>query len=65
MGNMLFQQAREAVTRAVQSTDGQEQTMLLEQAKNALSSAYHHSSTAEKHQLRQLQQQLHEIEHIH
>ncbi|MFX3624101.1 MAG: DUF3813 domain-containing protein [Ectobacillus sp.] len=58
MGNMLFQQARDAVTKAVQCTDSAEQQELTAKAKNALSSAYANSTTAEKTQLREMQQQL-------
>ncbi|WP_379969994.1 DUF3813 domain-containing protein [Ectobacillus sp. sgz5001026] len=65
MGNMLFQQARDAVGHAVSCNDSNEQSVLIEKAKNALSSAYSNSTTAEKQQLRQLQQEIQAIEHIH
>ncbi|UOY92126.1 DUF3813 domain-containing protein [Ectobacillus sp. JY-23] len=61
MGNMLFQQARDAVTQAVQCI-GAEQQQMVEKAKNALSSAYANSSTAEKTQLRDMQQQLQDLQ---
>ncbi|WP_028402562.1 DUF3813 domain-containing protein [Ectobacillus panaciterrae] len=64
MGNMLFQQARDAVTQAVQCSDSAEQKSLTEKAKNALSSAYANSSTAEKTQLREMQQELQSISTI-
>ncbi|MFD3447318.1 DUF3813 domain-containing protein [Microbacteriaceae bacterium 4G12] len=58
MGNLLFQQARAAVTEAVQCADTAQKQELTEKAKNALLSAYANSSTAEKVQLRNMQQQL-------
>jgi uncharacterized protein HemY len=58
MGNKLYQQARDALTQAVQCTDSAEQQNLVAKAQNALSSAYANSSTAEKAQLREMQQQL-------
>ncbi|MFB9762629.1 MULTISPECIES: DUF3813 domain-containing protein [Bacillaceae] len=57
MGNLLFQQAREAVSLALNTT-GSGQHEMVEKAKNALTSAYTHSSTAEKAQLREMQEQL-------
>lgn len=62
MGNMLFQRAREAVSLAVNAT-GSGQHELVDQAKNALTSAYTHSTTAEKVQLREMQQQLQNVSH--
>lgn len=63
MGNLLFQQARSAVLDAISCSDGSEQQELVFKAKNALLSAYANSSTAEKVQLREMQQQLQEISH--
>ncbi|MBO9128668.1 DUF3813 domain-containing protein [Bacillus sp. 165] len=57
MGNLLFQQARDAVTQASQCTSSEQQE-LVSKAKNALTSAYANSSTAEKVQLREMQEQL-------
>ncbi|MCP8968281.1 DUF3813 domain-containing protein [Ectobacillus ponti] len=57
MGNLLFQQARDMVSQAVQCSTS-EQSELVEKAKNALSSAYVHSTSAEKIQLREMQDQL-------
>jgi len=55
MGNRLFQEARKAVAQAKQAANG-EIDMSVDRAiaiaKNALSSAYAHSNTAEKAQLR-------------
>lgn len=65
MGNLLFQQARAAVTEAVQCTNHAKQQALAEKAKNALLSAYVNSSTAEKVQLREMQQQLQSVTHMH
>lgn len=48
MGNLLFQQARDAVENAVSCSSGTEQQDLVYRAKNALQSAYANSSTAEK-----------------
>jgi hypothetical protein len=58
MGNLLFQQARDAVTQAVQYSSAGEQQELIAKAKNALTSAYANSSTAEKVQLSEMQEQL-------
>lgn len=51
MGNQLFQQARDFVEKARVTRD----THSIEVAKNALSSAYANSTTAEKVQLRDMQ----------
>ncbi|KOR94438.1 DUF3813 domain-containing protein [Geobacillus stearothermophilus] len=64
MGNRLFQEARKAVAQAKQAKSG-EIDMSVERAvaiaKNALSSVYAHSNTAEKAQLRQFQAELDEL----
>ncbi|MFC0299097.1 DUF3813 domain-containing protein [Geobacillus jurassicus] len=67
MGNRLFQEARKAVAQAKQAANG-EINMSVDRvdraiaiAKNALSSAYAHSNTAEKAQLRQFQAELDEL----
>ncbi|AIK38463.1 DUF3813 domain-containing protein [Bacillus pseudomycoides] len=65
MGNLLFQQARDAVAGAVSCSSGTEQRELVYRAKNALQSAYANSSTAEKVQLREMQQQLQNITNTH
>lgn len=65
MGNLLFQQARDAVSNAISCSSGNEQQELVYRAKNALRSAYAHSSTAEKVQLREMQQQLQSITSAH
>ncbi|SFA43252.1 Protein of unknown function [Parageobacillus thermantarcticus] len=64
MGNRLFQEARKAVMQAKQSANGQADIELdraIAIAKNALSSAYAHSNTAEKAQLRQFQEELDQL----
>ncbi|MBJ8104072.1 MULTISPECIES: DUF3813 domain-containing protein [Bacillus cereus group] len=65
MGNLLFQQARDAVASAVSCSSGAEQQELVYRAKNSLHSAYAHSSTAEKVQLREMQEQLQNITNSH
>ncbi|MFB6587811.1 DUF3813 domain-containing protein [Bacillus thuringiensis] len=65
MGNLLFQQARDAVENAVSCSSGTEQQDLVYIAKNALQSAYANSSTAEKVQLREMQEQLQNITNVH
>ncbi|MBY0600283.1 DUF3813 domain-containing protein [Bacillus bingmayongensis] len=65
MGNLLFRQARDAVSDAVSCSSGTEQQELVYRAKNALQSAYANSSTAEKVQLREMQQQLQNITSTH
>lgn len=65
MGNLLFQQARDAVSNAISCSSGEEQQELVYRAKNALLSAYANSSTAEKAQLREMQQQLQNISSTH
>lgn len=57
MANELFQEARKAVDIALQS--GQEDAD--SKAKNALSSAFANSSTAEQQQLQELQKQLEDL----
>lgn len=64
MGNRLFQEARKAVMQAKQSANDQADIELdraIAIAKNALSSAYAHSNTAEKTQLRQFQEELDQL----
>ncbi|MEH7383543.1 DUF3813 domain-containing protein [Bacillus sp. JJ1533] len=64
MGNPLFQKARETVEVAKLASTGQSDTSLqdaISVAKNALSSAYANSTTAEKEQLRELQNELDEL----
>jgi hypothetical protein len=64
MGNPLFQKAREAVMIAKQAANGQSNVDLqhaIEVAKNALSSAYANSTTAEQAQLRKFQEELDKI----
>lgn len=64
MGNRLFQEARKAVMQAKQAANGQADIDLdraIAIAKNALSSAYAHSNTAEKAQLRQFQEELDQL----
>ncbi|MBO1578059.1 DUF3813 domain-containing protein [Bacillus sp. XF8] len=65
MGNLLFRQARDAVSDAVSCSSGTQQQELVYRAKNALQSAYANSSTAEKVQLREMQQQLQNITSTH
>ncbi|WP_141432828.1 DUF3813 domain-containing protein [Bacillus sp. 03113] len=57
MANELFQEARKAVDIALQS--GQEDAV--SKAKNALTSAFANSSTAEQQQLQELQKQLEDL----
>ncbi|MGG2066700.1 MULTISPECIES: DUF3813 domain-containing protein [unclassified Bacillus (in: firmicutes)] len=61
MGNLLFQQARDAVSQAVSCSNHSEQQALVAKAKNALLSAYTNSSTAEKVQLHEMQDELQSI----
>ncbi|MEH6888898.1 DUF3813 domain-containing protein [Bacillus sp. JJ864] len=61
MGNLLFQQARDAVSQAVSCSNDSEQQALVNKAKNALLSAYTNSSTAEKVQLHEMQEELQSI----
>ncbi|MCD8502497.1 MAG: DUF3813 domain-containing protein [Bacillaceae bacterium] len=70
MGNLLFQQARQAVEHAENhvklATTPEQIALAVEQfkkAKNDLSSAFAHSSVAEKRQLAEMQQQLDHLEH--
>jgi hypothetical protein len=56
MGNPLFQKAREAVLAAKHTPTNREEAIAV--AKNALSSAFAQSTTAEKRQLHQLQDEL-------
>jgi len=58
MGNRLFQDARKFVDAAKNSYS--EEAHL--KAKNALSSAYANSTTAEKEQLRELQKELDQLQ---
>ncbi|WP_394235479.1 DUF3813 domain-containing protein [Niallia oryzisoli] len=57
MANRLFQDARKFVNLAKNSSP-EEQTVAIEKAKNALSSAYANTSMAEKEQLQELQKEL-------
>ncbi|KLV26201.1 DUF3813 domain-containing protein [Niallia circulans] len=59
MGNRLFQEARQAVEAAKygNGNDG-----LVDKAKNAISSAYANTTTAEQHQLAALQKELEQIQ---
>ncbi len=58
MGNALFQRAREAVAIA-QNVNTEEAIAV---AKNELSSAYANSTVAEQKQLRELQDQLNQLQ---
>ncbi len=65
MGNQLFQKARESVSLAKQASSGtgsNDPSQAMEIAKNALSSAYANSTDAEKNQLRELQQELDQLQ---
>lgn len=64
MGNRLFQEARQYVQLAVEaSSSGSEDTQqTIQRAKNALSSAYANTTTAEQQQLRQLQDELNQLQ---
>lgn len=65
MGNQLFQQARESVAIAEQAQAGQVDLCPIEAmnvAKNALSSAFANSTTAEKKQLHNLQDRLDQLQ---
>lgn len=64
MGNQLFQKARESVALAKQASNGGniDSSQAYAVAKNALSSAYANSTTAEKEQLRLLQDELEELQ---
>ncbi|MCC3355561.1 DUF3813 domain-containing protein [Bacillus sp. REN16] len=65
MGNLLFQKARETVEIAKQASTGQSDPSFqdaISVAKNALSSAYANSTTAEKEQLRELQNELDQLQ---
>ncbi|MGP7817953.1 DUF3813 domain-containing protein [Niallia sp. 01092] len=61
MGNRLFQEAREAV-ESVKSAQGQDVQDLIAKAKNAISSAYANTTSAEQQQLAQLQKELEQSE---
>lgn len=58
MGNALFQRAREAV--AIAQNVSTEEAIAV--AKNELSSAYANSTVAEQKQLRELQDQLNQLQ---
>ena len=64
MGNRLFQEARQFVQLAKQSSSaGSEDTQqTIERAKNALSSAYANTTSAEQQQLRELQDELNQLQ---
>lgn len=57
MGNQLFQEARRFVEMAKSASPADRQAAM-EKAKNALSSAYANSTTAEKGQLQEMQTEL-------
>jgi hypothetical protein len=57
MGNRLFQEARESVQLA-KTASFEEQEAAKQRAKNALSSAYANSTSAEQRQLSELQSEL-------
>ena len=60
MGNKLFQEARKAVSQA-KNVNPNEQQMFILQAKNALSSAFANSTSAEQNQLSEMQAELDKI----
>ncbi|WP_456275893.1 DUF3813 domain-containing protein [Bacillus sp. AK128] len=66
MANQLFQKARESVAIAKQASNGSNNSVDVNQAidvaKNALSSAYANSTVAEQEQLRELQNELDQIQ---
>ncbi|WP_409253416.1 DUF3813 domain-containing protein [Bacillus sp. SCS-153A] len=64
MGNRLFQEARQYVQLAKEaSTTGSEDTQqTIQRAKNALSSAYANTTRAEQQQLRELQDELNQLQ---
>ncbi len=65
MGNQLFQKARESVLLAkqVSSESGSSNSIqAVKVAKNALSSAYANTTNAEKIQLRELQEELDQLQ---
>jgi hypothetical protein len=64
MGNRLFQEARQYVQLAKQaSTAGSQDTQqTIQRAKNALSSAYANTTRAEQQQLRELQDELNQLQ---
>ncbi|MCE4050439.1 MULTISPECIES: DUF3813 domain-containing protein [Bacillaceae] len=59
MGNRLFQEARQAVEMAKSSGSDSE---MIAKAKNALSSAYANTTSAEQEQLSDLQKELEQLE---
>jgi hypothetical protein len=61
MGNRLFQEARTFVEIAKTAESSEKQTAIL-RAKNALSSAYANSTFAEKAQLREMQNDLDQLQ---
>ncbi|MCM3216023.1 DUF3813 domain-containing protein [Niallia taxi] len=61
MGNRLFQEARQAVELAKMS-DGRDSERMIAIAKNALSSAYANTTSAEQEQLSDLQKELEQLE---
>ncbi len=61
MGNQLFQEARRFVEMA-KSANPAEVDSAVEKAKNALSSAYANTTVTEQAQLRQMQQELDQIQ---
>ncbi|XXM73907.1 DUF3813 domain-containing protein [Lysinibacillus sphaericus] len=63
MSNPLYRQARQAVNSAKQAaSQGGNTEASVTKAKNALSSAYANSNTAEQHQLRALQDELNSLQ---
>lgn len=61
MGNRLYQEARQAVEVA-KISEGKDAEVLIEKAKNAISSAYANTTTAEQHQLAELQKELDQMQ---
>lgn len=61
MGNKLFQEARQFVNEA-RRTDPANRDEAIAKAKNALSSAYANTTTAEKLQLHDMQNELDSIQ---
>ncbi|WP_456271830.1 DUF3813 domain-containing protein [Bacillus sp. AK031] len=64
MGNRLFQEARQYVQLAKQATSsgGENTEQTIQRAKNALSSAYANTTRAEQQQLRELQEELNQLQ---
>ena len=63
MSNPLFRQARQAVNSAKEAcASGDNTKMSIDQAKNALSSAYANSNVEEQKQLHVLQDELNQLQ---